>query len=86
MKSMVEMGYEVTVAVESAGNARYFRNKLLSAGIEVKIVNTSKFKVVNESVKKQISMTLELLLSFWKKICYRNQFCVLRRVRIFVEC
>ena len=49
---LAEDGYELTAAVESTGNARYFRNKLLSAGIEVKVVNTLKFKVVNESVKK----------------------------------
>lgn len=45
-------GYDVTAAVESTGNTRYFRNYLVKAGIEVKIVNTARFKVVNESVKK----------------------------------
>ena len=49
---LMERGYERTAAVESTGNARYFRNRLLPAGIVVKIVNTMKFKVVTESVKK----------------------------------
>jgi len=47
-----EDGYEVATAVESTGNTRFFRNKLLPAGIDAKVVNTLKFKVVNESVKK----------------------------------
>jgi transposase len=52
MSNWNEEGYEVTAAVESTGNTRYFCNQLLKAGIEVRIVNTLKFKVVNESVKK----------------------------------
>jgi hypothetical protein len=35
-----DKGYEVRAAVESTGNTRYFRNRLVKAGIEVKIVNT----------------------------------------------
>ncbi len=43
---------EVRVAVESTGNARYFRDRIERLGVEVKVINTSKFKVVTESVKK----------------------------------
>jgi len=60
-------GYELTAAVEATGNARYFRNKLLSAGIEVKVVNTSKFKVVNESVKKTDKHDARTLAEFLEK-------------------
>lgn len=43
---------KVMVGVESTGNTRYFKNYLELANIEVKVINTLKFKVVNESVKK----------------------------------
>ena len=60
-------GYEVTAAVESTGNTRYFRNRLLKAGIEVRIVNTLKFKVVNESVKKTDKHDSRTLAEFLEK-------------------
>lgn len=45
-------GHIVRAGVESTGNTRYFKTQLEKAGIEVKVINTLKFKVVNESVKK----------------------------------
>ncbi len=62
-----EGGYEVTAAVESTGNTRHFRNRFLKAGIEVKIVNTLKFKVVNESVKKTDKHDSRTLAEFLEK-------------------
>jgi len=62
-----EGGYEVRAAVESTGNSRYFRNRLVKAGIEVKIVNTLKFKVVNESVKKTDKHDSRTLAEFLEK-------------------
>jgi transposase len=62
-----EDGYEVRTAVESTGNTRYFRNRLLEAGVEVKIVNTLKFKVVNESVKKTDKHDSRTLAEFLEK-------------------
>lgn len=47
-----EAGCEVRVAVETTGSARYFKNRIERLGIGVKVINTLKFKVVNESVKK----------------------------------
>jgi len=47
-----ECGKEVKAAVESTGNTRYFKKRLEEAGIVVEVINTMKFKVVNESVKK----------------------------------
>ena len=41
MIGLMEKGYEVTAAVESTGNTRYFCNQLLQAGIDVKIVKWS---------------------------------------------
>ena len=53
--------------MESTGNTRFFRNKLLPAGIDVKVVNTLKFKVVNESVKKTDHYDARMLAEFLEK-------------------
>ena len=45
-------GMTVRIGVESTGNTRYFKNRMEKAGAEVVVINTLKFKVVNESVKK----------------------------------
>ncbi len=45
-------GMTVRIGVESTGNTRYFKNRMKQAGAEVVVINTLKFKVVNESVKK----------------------------------
>ena len=47
-----DQGYQVRLGVESTGNTRYFRNRMEALGCEVVVINTLKFKVVNESVKK----------------------------------
>lgn len=52
LKAAAEAGSEVRVAVETTGSARYFKNRIERQGIGVKVINTLKFKVVNESVKK----------------------------------
>lgn len=62
-----EEEYEIRAAVETTGNARYFRNKLLKAGVEVVVVNTLKFKVVNESVKKTDKHDARTLAEFLEK-------------------
>ena len=67
VSKLIDKGYEVTAAVESTGNTRYFRNQLLRAGIEVKVVNTLKFKVVNESVKKTDKHDSKTLAEFLEK-------------------
>lgn len=67
VRHFVEKGYEVKAAVETTGNARFFRNKLVCAGIEVVVVNTLKFKVVNESVKKTDKHDARTLAEFLEK-------------------
>lgn len=47
-----EAGYEREVAVESTGNTRYFKRRIEESGVKVRVINTLKFKIVNESVKK----------------------------------
>jgi transposase len=43
---------DIAVAVESTGNTRYFKHRVEKVGIEVVVINTAKFKVITESVKK----------------------------------
>lgn len=47
-----EKGEEVRLGVESTGNTRYFKSRMEEAGIEVKVINTLKMKILTESVKK----------------------------------
>jgi len=52
LQRAAEAGYESQVAVETTGNTRYFKRRVEEAGVKVRVINTLKFKVVNESVKK----------------------------------
>ena len=64
---LIGNGYEVSAAVESTGNTRYFMNRIIKAGVLVKVVNTLKFKVVNESVKKTDRHDARTLAEFLEK-------------------
>lgn len=50
--SYKETGAAVKIGVESTGNTRFFKNQVEKAGAEVTVINTLKFKVINESTKK----------------------------------
>ena len=52
IKSLKTRGYDVKVGVESTGNTRFFKNRVEQAGGEVTVINTLKFKVINESTQK----------------------------------
>lgn len=60
-------GHSVKVAVESTGNTRYFKNRVERVGVPVVVVNTLKFKVVNESVKKTDKHDASTLAEFLEK-------------------
>ena len=47
-----EQGYTIELAVETTGNARYFKNEMEKEGFAVKVVNTNRFKVITMSTKK----------------------------------
>lgn len=47
-----ELGCSVSLAVETTGNARFFKNRMESEGFSVVVVNTNKFKVISQSTKK----------------------------------
>ena len=52
IRNLRTRGYSVKVGVESTGNTRFFKNQVEKAGAEVTVINTLKFKVINESTKK----------------------------------
>jgi transposase len=60
-------GNEVRVGVESTGNTRYFKSRMEAAGIGVTVINTLKFKVVNESVKKTDKHDAATIAEFLEK-------------------
>jgi transposase len=60
-------GKEVRVGVESTCNARYFKSQMEKAGIGVTVINTSKMKVVNESVKKTDKHDAATIAEFLEK-------------------
>jgi len=62
-----EAGYRVSIAVETTGNAHYFRNRAEALGVKVVVVNSLKFKVVNESVKKTDRHDASTLAEFLEK-------------------
>ncbi len=73
---LIENEYEVSAAVESTGNTWYFMNRIIKAGVLVKAVNTLKFKVVNESVKKTDHLDARTLAEFLEKdMLPESQLC-----------
>jgi transposase len=53
--------------VESTGNTRYFKQRIERCGVPVRVVNTAKFKVVTESVKKTDRHDAATLAEFLEK-------------------
>jgi transposase len=52
MHNQEQEGLSIEVAVETTGNARFFKNQMEKEGFLVKVVNTNKFKVITLSTKK----------------------------------
>jgi transposase len=67
LREYLEAGHEVEVAVESTGNTRYFKTRIERVGVVVKVINTLKFKVVNESVKKTDRHDAKTIAEFLEK-------------------
>ena len=61
-----ETGAVVKLSVESTGNTKHFKNQMEKAGAEVTVVNTVKFKVINESVSKTDKHDAATLSEFLK--------------------
>jgi transposase len=69
-------GEIVRVGVESTGNTRYFKSRMEAAEIGVKVINTLKFKVVNESVKKTDKHDAATIAEFLEKdMLPESQLC-----------
>lgn len=60
-------GHAIELAVESTGNARYFKNKMESEGFGVIVVNTNKFKVITMSTNKNDAHDAETLAFYLMK-------------------
>jgi transposase len=59
--------HECEVAVESTGNTRYFATIVGRIGVRVRVINTLKFKVVNESVNKTDRRDAKTIAEFLAK-------------------
>src|SRR4030042_5186339 len=67
LKRLAESGFKVKMAVESTGNTKYFKKELEKDGYTVLVVNTLKFKVVNESVNKTDKRDARTIAEFLEK-------------------
>jgi transposase len=67
IKLILKRGFKVKIAVESTGNTRFFKNEIEKLGIKVLVVNTLKFKVVNESVNKTDKRDAKTIAEFLAK-------------------
>ena len=67
LRMYVGAGHRVEVAVESTGNTRYFKNRVERVGVKVRVINTLKFKVINESVKKTDRHDAQTIAEFLEK-------------------
>jgi transposase len=64
---LIRYGEPIRLGVESTGNTRYFKNRMEEIGAEVVTINTLKFKVVNESVKKTDKHDAATIAEFLEK-------------------
>jgi transposase len=62
-----EEGYIIELAVESTGNARFFKNQMEAEGFFVTVVNTNQFKVITVSTKKTDTNDAETLAFYLMK-------------------
>lgn len=67
IRELKKQGYEIVVAVESTGNTRYFKRIIEREEVEVKVINTMKFKVVNESINKTDKRDAKTIAEFAQK-------------------
>lgn len=62
-----ELGCSIALAVETTGNARFFKNQMEAEGFSVVVVNTTKFKVISQSTKKNDSNDAATLAYYLSK-------------------
>ena len=67
IRNLRTRGYSIKVGVESTGNTRFFKNQVEKAGAEVTVINTLKFRVINESTKKTDKYDASTISEFLSK-------------------
>ena len=67
LNKMQTEGFKIRIAVESTGNTRYFKKEIEKLGIEVKVINTLHFKVVNQTVNKTDKKDAKIIADFLSK-------------------
>lgn len=67
LSRLSRFGKKLRIGVESTGNTRYFKNRMEEINAEVVTINTLKFKVVNESVKKTDKHDAATIAEFLEK-------------------
>ena len=71
-----EDGYSIELAVETTGNARFFKNQMEKEFFDVTVVNTNKFKVITYSTKKtDANDALTLAMYLQKKMLPEAHLC-----------
>ena len=76
-----ESGACVKIGVESTGNTRFFKHQVEKAGAEVTVINTLKFKVINESAKKTDKHDAATISEFLDSR-FLKAICVVKRRKI----
>lgn len=67
LRRLSVFGSKIRIGVESTGNTRYFKNRMEEINAEVVTINTLKFKVINESVKKTDKHDAATIAEFLEK-------------------
>lgn len=67
LKICKEKDIKVNVAVESTGNTRYFKKRIEESVLNLKVINTMKFKIVNESINKTDKRDAKTIAEFLRK-------------------
>ena len=67
IRNLRTRGYDVKIGVESTGNTRFFKSQVEKAGAKVTVINTLKFKVINESAKKTDKHDASTISEFLEK-------------------
>lgn len=67
IEKMKSLGHHIVLAVESTGNTRFFARVMEQEGFSVKVVNTSKFKVIVQSTSKTDKNDAKVLATYLLK-------------------
>ena len=86
MHNQEEQGYSIELAVETTGNARFFKNQMEKEGFVVKVVNTNRFKVITTSTKKTDANDAATLAYYLAKEMLPESHLAARPVKKSADC